>query len=184
MKLKCCCFFTIIILTFPVSSRQLQLAVLFAQAFLTSVCHICVSLKRHTDGRFAKTNDPNVTFSHRSSVGRGVMTSCLRERMCGSRCFFLHKTIRGVSKITLDTTYKQTPAQKKNLSSQVLVAYSFLDIFQKPETSVFLPNYNPPSPAPTPCVLFRPITLERSWPFKWILFTGCSLGLFGSLTQK
>lgn len=139
---------------------------LLTQAFLTSVCHICVYLKRHTDGGFAKTNDPNITFTHHFSVGQGVMTSCLRERMCGSKCFFLHETIRGVSKITLDITYKQTPAQKKkfeqNLSSQVLVAYSFLDIFQKPETSVFLPNYNPPSPALTPCVLFRPITLERS----------------------
>lgn len=74
--------------------------------------YLCLSEMAH---RWWIRKNPNVTFSHHSSVGQGVMTSCLRERMCGSRCFFLHKTIRGVSKITLDITYKQTLAQKKKV---------------------------------------------------------------------
>lgn len=164
--MKCCCFFTTIILTFPVSSRQLQLAVLLTQAFLTSVCHICVYLKRHADGGFAKTNDPNVTFSHHSSVGQGVMTSCLRERMCGSRCFFLHKTIRGVSKITLDITYKQTPAHKKKVLTEPFessVSFLFFSWhFPKTRNKCFSAKLQPTIPSPySPCAL----SSHHTWAF-------------------
>lgn len=63
-------------------------------------------LKRYSDGALV-TNDPNVTFTHHPSVIQwwGVMTSCLSQRTCRSKCCFLHKTINGVSDIAPDITY-------------------------------------------------------------------------------